>query len=422
MVPLVFCENQNVATLQRALSEQLGFAAGKASELDLSAMILAYREGASAEALREVPVRYRVTERARSPLFPNVDGIKYLLHEGGCGNSKSDVEALLRLLAGYITHPNVAGATVIGLGCQFAQAGMLRAAVQRSAPGYNRPLYILEQQQYGTEEQLLTEAARVTFIGLTEANRITRSPQPLHNLSLGLECGGSDGFSGISANPTLGRVSDLLVAAGGRALLAEFPELNGVEQELVNRCRTAESAQKFVSLMRAYAASAVRAGSTFADNPSPGNIREGLITDAMKSAGAARKGGSSPIVDVLDYGEVATRAGLHLLNTPGNDVESTTALAGAGANLIVFTTGLGTPTGNPVAPVVKIASNSALAERMPDIIDFDCGAIIRGKTTIDALAEQLLNYLLEVASGRVTPAAVRRGQDDFIPWRRGVSL
>jgi altronate hydrolase len=422
IVPLVFCENHNVETLQRALSDQLGFSAGKSSDLDLSAIIQAHRSGANPEALRDIPIRYRLTEQEGSPLFPNVDGIKYLLHEGGCGNSKSDVAALLRLLAGYITHPNVAGATVIGLGCQFAQEVMLREAIHRLAPKHDRPLYVLEQQSLGTEADLLAEAARATFIGLTRANQTQRTPQSLDKLCLGLECGGSDGFSGISANPTLGRVSDLLVALGGRAILAEFPELNGVEQELVNRCQTSESAQKFVDLMRAYAASAQRAGSTFADNPSPGNIREGLITDAMKSAGAARKGGTSPIIDVLDYGEVATQPGLHLLNTPGNDVESTTALAGAGANLIVFTTGLGTPTGNPVAPVVKISSNSALAERMPDIIDFDCGEIIRGKISIDALAERLLEYLIEVASGRALPAAVRRGQNDFIPWRRGVSL
>lgn len=422
IVPLVFCENKNVKTLHEDLAAQLGFAVKKPLRLDLSRLITAHQRGAKISTLEEIPVNLTASGPARSSIFPNVDGLKSLLHDGGCGNSKSDVAALLQLLAGYITHPNVAGATVIGLGCQFAQEDLLRAAIQRIAPNHDRPVYVLEQQQYGTEAALLAAAARQTFIGLSEANQTVRSPQPLSKLCLGLECGGSDGFSGISANPTLGHVTDLLVAAGGQAILAEFPELNGVEQALVNRCQSRSGAEKFVSLMRAYAASAARVGSRLADNPSPGNVREGLITDAMKSAGAARKGGTSPVVDVLDYGEVATQPGLHLLNTPGNDVESTTALAGAGANLTVFTTGLGTPTGNPINPVVKISSNSALAERMADIIDFDCGEVIRGKISVEALAEDLLNHLIEVASGRRVPAAVRRGQDDFIPWRRGVSL
>ena len=174
--------------------------------------------------------------------------------------------------------------------------------------------------------------------------------------------------------------------------------------------------------MRSYSASAEAVGSGFDMNPSPGNIKDGLITDAMKSAGAAKKGGNSPVVDVLDYAEYATKYGLNLLCTPGNDVESTTALAGSGANIILFTTGLGTPTGNPIAPVIKISSNSKLAERMPDIIDFDTGAIISGKSTIPEMGKRLLNYIIEVASGRTPSKAQLLQQDDFIPWKRGVSL
>ena len=174
--------------------------------------------------------------------------------------------------------------------------------------------------------------------------------------------------------------------------------------------------------MARYSAAAVAAGSGFENNPSPGNIRDGLITDAMKSAGAARKGGTSPIVDVLDYTEPARQPGLNLLCTPGNDVESTTGLAGSGANLIAFTTGLGTPTGNPVAPVVKISSNDGLAERMGDLIDFNAGPIITGKLTVAEAGEQLLELLITVASGEQQTAAQRLGQEDFIPWKRGISL
>jgi altronate hydrolase len=261
-----------------------------------------------------------------------------------------------------------------------------------------------------------------TFVGLVEANKVERQPAPLSELSLGLECGGSDGFSGISANPTLGYASDLLVALGGKTILSEFPELNGVEQELINRCVSEEDAKKFAHLMRTYAQRAEEAGSGFDMNPSPGNIKDGLITDAMKSAGAAKKGGTSPVVKVLDYTEQATEPGLHLLCTPGNDVESTTGLAGSGANLIVFTTGLGTPTGNPISPTIKMSSNTALAERMADLIDINAGTIISGEDTIRSKGEELLELLIQVASGEKHTHAERLGQNDFIPWKRGVSL
>jgi altronate hydrolase len=205
-------------------------------------------------------------------------------------------------------------------------------------------------------------------------------------------------------------------------VLAEFPELHGVEQELVNRCATDELAQRFCDLMQAYAARARAVHSGFEMNPSPGNIADGLTTDAIKSAGAARKGGVGPIRGVLDFPEYAKARGLNLLCTPGNDVESVTAEVGAGCNLVMFTTGLGTPTGNPIAPVIKISSNTALAERMPDIIDFDAGGIIKGDATIAEVAAKLMEMCLEVASGERMTKAELLGQNDFIPWKRGVSL
>ncbi|HEX8924572.1 MAG TPA: altronate dehydratase, partial [Terriglobales bacterium] len=209
---------------------------------------------------------------------------------------------------------------------------------------------------------------------------------------------------------------------GGKSILSEFPELHGVEQELINRCTTDELAQRFYDLMQAYSARAKAVHSGFEMNPSPGNIEDGLITDAIKSAGAARKGGVAPVRDVLDFPHYATKQGLTLLCTPGNDVECVTAQAGAGANLVLFTTGLGTPTGNPVAPVMKISTNSQLAERMADIIDFDAGGIVTGENTIPQCAEELLNLCVEVASGNRLTKAEEFGQNDFIPWKRGVSL
>ena len=236
-----------------------------------------------------------------------------------------------------------------------------------------------------------------------------------------MECGGSDGFSGISANPTLGYVSDLIVALGGATVLSEFPELNGVEQELINRCTTNEKAKKFSDIMSAYNAKADALGAGFYANPSPGNIKDGLITDAIKSAGAAKKGGTSPVTDVLDYTEQVVKPGLNLLCTPGNDVESTTGLAGSGCNIILFTTGLGTPTGNPITPVIKVSSNNKLFNNMPDIIDFNTGEIIEGTKSIKVLGEEMLDFVIEVASGKLTKAKQLR-QDDFIPWKRGMSL
>ncbi len=409
VVPLVFCENRNIEVLRQCVADALG----EDPFRDYKRMARELLHGAAGRSPAEPP-----GER----LFPNVDGVRFLTHTLGCGGTDDDAAALCRLLAGYICHPNVAGATVLSLGCQKAQIEMLRAAVAERDPHGLRPVHYLEQQASHSESALIREALTTIFDGLAEANRVERAPAPLSALTLGVECGGSDGFSGLSANPLVGAVVDRLVALGGSGILSEFPELCGVEHELIARCTDDAVAERFQALMGAYQRHAARVGADFSMNPSPGNIRDGLITDAMKSAGAAKKGGDSPVVDVLDYTEPRTRAGLNLLCSPGNDVESTTALAGSGANLILFTTGLGTPTGNPVTPVLKIASNSELARRMGDVIDFDAGPIIRGETSIDALAERLLALCLDAASGRYRPRAVQLAQHDFIPWKRGVSL
>jgi altronate hydrolase len=422
VIPLVFCENRNIATLQAALETQLGYYTPPPQTLDIGVLIELWRAEADPAQLEAVDILSEKKHTSPPRVFPNVDGIRFLTHEGGCGGIRQDSEVLCRLLAGYIAHPNVAGATVLSLGCQNAQISMLENALAELHPQNGKPVYILEQQKSHSERDFLAEAAKKTFIGLAQANQITRQPASIRHLCLGLKCGGSDGFSGISANPALGHASDLLVAAGGAALLAEFPELNGVEQELINRCQTDADAERFRTLMQAYAAQVRAVGSDFSFNPSPGNIRDGLITDAMKSAGAAKKGGNAPISKVLDYTERALPQGLQLLCTPGNDVESTTGLAGSGANITVFTTGLGTPTGNPVTPMIKMASNNALAHRMSDIIDFSAGDIIEGKETVAENGEKLLDFILRVASGEVEPKATKLGQFDFIPWKRGFSL
>ncbi len=422
VIPLVFCENRNVEVMREALLGPLGYGSRSGSVVDVHTLVDAYRRGADRETILQLDPLHPAAGEQPQRVFPKVDGIKFLTHDGGCGGIRQDSEVLCALLAGYISHPNVAGATVLSLGCQNAQIPILQTALANRGAAGAKPVYYLEQQASSSERAFLAEAVKLTFAGLMRANHCTRAPAPLSALTLGLECGGSDGFSGISANPVLGHVSDLLVALNAKTVLAEFPELNGVEQQLIDRCTTPDLAGRFALLMRAYSDAAEAVGSGFKNNPSPGNIRDGLITDAIKSAGAAKKGGTSPVTDVLDYAEPVRRAGLSLLCTPGNDVESTTGLAGSGCNLIVFTTGLGTPTGNPIVPVVKVSSNTALAERMADLIDFDAGPVITGEQSIQERGEALLELLIEVASGRALTAAQRLGQDDFIPWKRGVSL
>jgi altronate hydrolase len=422
VIPLVFCENRNVEVLKDALIDKLGYSKIRAFDTDVDHLIDLYQSGAGASEVMDLELEEIYVEERKKRVFPNIDGIKFLTHSMGCGGTRLDADALCGLLAGYITHPNVAGATVLSIGCQHAQASILKREILKRNPGYHKPLVILEQQKEGTENQLLKKAITRTFAGLIEANKNERQPAPLSKLCIGLECGGSDGFSGISANPALGYVSDMVVALGGSVILSEFPELCGVEQELSDRCVMEESAIRFMDLMRSYNKRAEESGSGFYANPSPGNIRDGLITDAIKSAGAAKKGGTSPVTDVLDYPEKLTKSGLNLLCTPGNDVESTTAEVAAGANIVLFTTGLGTPTGNPIAPVIKLSTNTRIFTKMPDIIDINCGTIVEGTETIQQAGERILDYVIEVASGRIQPKAVLLGQDDFIPWKRGVSL
>ncbi len=423
VIPMVFCENRNVQVMKDALEDRLGYKKQSSDyEPEVRQLIALYETGATVEEVLQADLGKGSDTRKNSRLFEHVDGVKFLAHDMGCGGTRLDSDALCGLLAGYVTHPNVAGATILSLGCQHAQVSILREEIAKRDPGFDRPLYVFEQQLAGTESAMLTEALKQTFAGLMLANKQRREPAPLSKLVIGLECGGSDGFSGISANPTLGYVSDMLVTLGGSVILSEFPELCGVEQELADRCVDEETANAFIALMKAYNAKAEAEGSGFYANPSPGNIRDGLITDAIKSAGAAKKGGTSPVTAVVDYPGLANTPGLNLLCTPGNDVESTTAEVAAGANVVLFTTGLGTPTGNPIAPVIKLSTNTTLYQRMPDIIDVDCGTIIDGKETIAAVAHRVLDYVIRVASGEEQPKAVQLGQDDFIPWRRGISL
>ncbi len=408
--PLVFCENRNIEILKDIFEKELM----KPKENDYQLLL---RSLVSSESGKEG----NSGGSNETDLFKNIE-VKFITHQGGCGGIRQDSHSLAKLLAGYVNNPNVAGATVLSLGCQNLQIQIFKDALDAINPNSTKPVLIYDQQSIGTIEKMLSSVVKDTFAEIKKANEIKRTPAPLSKLKIGLECGGSDGFSGISANPTLGVLSDKLAALGGTTILSEFPELCGVEQELVNRCVEDEDGKRFLELMKWYEKTVVDAGSGFDMNPSPGNIKDGLITDAMKSAGASKKGGTSPIVGVSDYGEYISKPGLNLLCTPGNDVECTTAMVGSGANMVLFTTGLGTPTGNPIAPVVKVSSNSELAAKMSDIIDIDTGGIIKGNQSIEEMADEMLEFIIKVASGEVKTKAAILNQNDFIPWKRGVSL
>ncbi len=415
-IPAVFCENRNLDMIKEALHNELGYAVGSKYKSYAHNLVTAYQSGVDLDSVLSSP------NQLQHRIFKNVDGIKFLNHHGGCGGTRQDSHTLSKLLAAYADHPNVAGITILSLGCQHLQVSDFKHDLSQRNPLFDKPLLIFEQQVIQSEEQLINNAIKETLKELIKANEIERRDAPLSQLCVGVKCGGSDGFSGISANPAVGHCADLLVALGAKVLLAEFPELSGAEQALIDRCENEESARKFMQLMGEYEELAHQVGSGFHMNPSPGNIKDGLITDAIKSLGAARKAGSASIVDVLDYTEPATKPGLSLVCTPGNDVEATTGKAAAGANLILFTTGLGTPTGNPVCPTIKVSTNSALAKRMSDIIDIDAGPIITGGNTIAEIGEEILEYCIKVASGEEIPKAVQLNQDDFIPWKKGVSL
>jgi altronate hydrolase len=408
--PLVFCENRNIEILKDIFEKEL--MKPKENNYQLLLRSLVNSENGDGVAIQK---------SNNDTLFKNIE-VKFITHQGGCGGIRQDSHSLAKLLAGYVNNPNVAGATVLSLGCQNLQIQIFKDALTEINPNSTKPVLIYDQQQIGTIETMLSSVVKDTFEAIKEANQLERKPAPLSKLKIGLECGGSDGFSGISANPALGVASDLLTALGGTTILSEFPELCGVEQELVNRCVNDEDGKRFLELMKWYEKTVIDAGSGFDMNPSPGNIKDGLITDAMKSAGAAKKGGTSPIMGVSDYGEYISKPGLHLLCTPGNDVECTTAMVGSGANMVIFTTGLGTPTGNPIAPVVKVSSNTELAVKMSDIIDLDTGGIITGLKSIEEMGDEMLEFIINVASGEIKTKAAILNQNDFIPWKRGVSL
>ncbi len=355
---------------------------------------------------------------AGATLPPNVDGVVAFPHGEGCAHSIGpDTEQLRRTLAGVLAHPNVSSAVIVGLGCETNQiAHYLGSNVPRGAL-----LVGLTLQQSGGTRATLEAARREIGVMLERASSEKRIEVPASRLMVGLNCGGSDSFSGITANPALGHASGLLAGIGATAILAETPEIVGAEHLLVRRARSRAVAERLLQMIANYRTYLSRFSGSFDDNPSPGNKDGGLTNIIEKSLGAVAKGGSSPLNEVVDYAERVQGPGLVFMNTPGYDPVSLTGLAAGGANLIAFTTGRGSAIGFPTVPVLKIATNSNTYHRMRDNMDINAGRIADGEATVEEMGQEIFDKLLLIASGERS-ASERLGHREFVPWRIGPVL
>jgi altronate hydrolase len=351
-------------------------------------------------------------------LPPNVDGVVAFPHGEGCGHIIGpDTEQLERTLAGVLDHPNVSAGIILGLGCEINQIGhYLGGDAPRGGPLAGMTV----QESGGTRATV--EAARRQIARFIEAAAAEeRVEVPASAIVLGLNCGGSDSFSGITANPALGVCSDLLAAYGGTPVLAETPEICGAEHLLIRRARSRAIAEKLLARIADYKAYLRHFSGSFDDNPSPGNKEGGLTNILEKSLGAVAKSGQSPLMDVVEYAERVRTPGLNFMNTPGYDPVSLSGLAAGGVNVIAFTTGRGSAIGFPTIPVIKIASNSAIFRRMRDNMEINAGTIADGDGSIAGVGREIFDLLLRVASGERT-AAERLGHNEFVPWRIGPVL
>ena len=351
-------------------------------------------------------------------LPPNVDGVAAFPHGEGCGHSIGpDTEQLQRTLAGVLNHPNVSAAIILGLGCEVNQ---IDHYLGDGAPRTDRLIGMTLQSSGGTRATV--QAARTEIAKMMErAAAEKRVETPASKIVLGLNCGGSDSFSGITSNPALGVCCDKLAALGGTAVLAETTEIFGAEHLLVRRARNRQVAEKLLGFVAGYKTYLNRFGGSFDDNPTPGNKAGGLSNILEKSLGAVAKAGTSTLMDVVDYAERITSPGFVFMNTPGYDPISLTGLAAGGVNLIAFTTGRGSAIGFPTIPVVKIASNSATYRRMRDNMDVNAGRIADGEATVTEIGREIFDLLLRVASGEKT-CSERLGHKEFVPWRIGPVL
>ncbi|MFL6210106.1 MAG: UxaA family hydrolase [Pyrinomonadaceae bacterium] len=349
--------------------------------------------------------------------YPNVDGVVAIPHNKGCGcQDGSTLDVMLRTLSNYADHPNVGGVVLIDLGCEKTNLAYVEQWLHKEERAFNKPFAKIGIQELGGTEAAIARGLAEVARMLPEVNRTMRAAVPVSELVLGVKCGGSDGFSGISANPSLGRAADLLVRSGGTVLLTEVPEFCGAEHLLARRAKDAETARAVYRLVDWYKEYAAKFGAVLDQNPSPGNIAGGLLNITIKSLGAIAKAGRTRIEGTVEYAETPKQRGVNLMQGPGYDQESTPGLVAAGATVVVFTTGRGTTIGNAIAPVIKLASNSAVFERMARDLDLSAGGVIDGTETIDEVGARVFEQVRRVASGEILAKAEEHKHREFQFW------
>jgi altronate hydrolase len=332
--------------------------------------------------------------------YPNVDGVVAIPHNKGCGcQDGSTIEVMLRTLSNYADHPNVGGVILIDLGCEKTNLSQVERYLLKREKAFDKPVAKIGIQEVGGTQAAIQQGLKEVERMLPLVNEVTREECPVSELVLGVKCGGSDGFSGISANPSLGRAADLLVRSGGTVLITEVPEFCGAEHLLAGRAKDVETGRAVYRLVDWYKEYASKFGAVLNNNPSPGNVAGGLLNITIKSLGAIAKAGTTRVEGVIEYAETARSRGLNLMQGPGYDQESTPGLVGAGATVVVFTTGRGTTIGNAITPVIKLASNSPVFERMANDLDLSAGGVIDGTETIDEVGQRVFERVVEVASG-----------------------
>jgi altronate hydrolase len=372
-----------------------------------------------ADAFRTNPI---TGDRGLLADFPNVDGVVALTHKTGCGMASEGegMDLLRRVTAGYARHPNFAAVLIVGLGCEANQIGGLMRAENLSEGKLLQTMTI--QETGGAAKTIRDAAARIREL-LPEVNKAKREPVPASHITIGLQCGGSDGYSGISANPALGAASDLLVRHGGTVILSESPETYGAEHLLTRRAVSQEVGEKLVKVIKWWEGYTAKHGGTMDNNPSPGNKAGGITTILEKSLGAAAKAGSTNLVDVVGYAEPVTAKGFVFMDTPGYDPVAATGQVAGGANMICFTTGRGSVYGCKPAPSIKLATNTRLFERQGDDMDINCGTIVDGSETVEQCCERIFDLILRTASGEKTKSeAMGFGDDEFAPWVIGATM
>jgi altronate hydrolase len=349
--------------------------------------------------------------------YPNVDGIVAIPHNKGCGcQDGSTIDVMLRTLSNYADHPNVGGVILMDLGCEKTNLTKVEQYLLQREKSFDKPVVKIGIQDVGGTQAAIERGLKEVELMLPEVNRAGREEVSVGELVLGVKCGGSDGLSGISANPSLGRASDLLIRSGGTVLLTEVPELCGAEHLLANRAKDAETGRAVYRLLDWYKQYAAKFGAVLNENPSPGNIAGGLLNITIKSLGAMAKAGTTRVEGVVEYAEIPASRGLHIMQGPGYDQESTPGLVAAGATVVVFTTGRGTTIGNAIAPVIKLASNTPVFERMSHDLDLSAGGVIDGVETIDEVGARVFEHLRRVSSGETLAKAEELKHREFQFW------